>query len=118
MFRHAPNPARSGTGSTASIARAGKAKGWDTGRLVLGYRTHVAELRTGTSFMSTRPGTASGPPEVVKGVDDLTMPVGTRDAVVPRGYLMPANLAGIAAKLRAHNVRVAAIAKPMRVEGE
>ena len=30
---------------------------------VLGYRTNVAEYRPGTSFMSTRPGTASGPPE-------------------------------------------------------
>jgi hypothetical protein len=85
---------------------------------VLGYRTNVAEFRSGTSFPSTRPGTASGPPEVVKGVDDLSMPVGTRDAVVPRGYMLPASLAGIAAKLRAHNIRVTAIDKPMRAEGE
>ncbi len=61
---------------------------------VLGYRTNVAEFRPGTSFMSTRPGTAYGPPEVVKGVDDLTMPVGTRDAVVPRAYVIPAELDG------------------------
>jgi hypothetical protein len=85
---------------------------------VLGYRSNVAEFRAGTSFPSTRPGTASGPPETVKGVDDLTRPVGTRDAVVPRGYLLPAGLAGIAAKLRAHNIRVTAIDKPLRVEGE
>ena len=52
------------------------------------------------------------------GVDDLTMPVGTRDAVVPRGYLIPAAHADIAAKLRAHNIRVVALDKPMRVEGE
>jgi hypothetical protein len=44
--------------------------------------------------------------------------VGTRDAIVPRGYLMRADLAEIAAKLRAHNVRVTTIDKPMRVEGE
>ena len=85
---------------------------------VLGYRTNVAALRPGTSFMSTRPGTASGPPELVKGVDDLTMPVGTRDAVVPRGYLMPATLEPIAAKLRAHYIRVTVLEAPMRVEGE
>ena len=85
---------------------------------VLGYRTNVAAFRAGTSFPSTKPGTASGPPEVVTGVDDLTKPVGTRDAVVPRGYLLPASLAGIAAKLRAHNIRVTAIEKPLRAEGE
>ena len=84
---------------------------------VLGYRTNVAELRPGTSFMSTRPGTAAGPPELVT-VDDLTAPVGTRDAVVPRGYLMRVELADIAAKLRAHNVRVTTLDKPTQVEGE
>ena len=106
-------------------AESGQLRNWVDGEYrsrgkidVLGYRTNVAEYRPGTSFMSTRPGTASGPPEVVKGIDDLTMPVGTRDAVVPRGYLMRADLAAIAAKLRAHNVRVTTIDQPMRVEGE
>ena len=106
-------------------AESGQLRNWTDGEYrsrgkidVLGYPTNVAEFRPGTSFMSTRPGTASGPPELVKGVDDLTMPVGTRDAVVPRGYLMPATLSGIAAKLRAHNIRVTLLDKPMRVEGE
>ena len=85
---------------------------------VFGYPTNVAEYRAGTSFMSTRPGTASGQPETVKGVDDLTKPVGTREATVPRGYLMRPELADIAAKLRVHNIRVTTIDKPMRVEGE
>lgn len=105
-------------------AESGQLRNWLDGEYrsrgtidVLGYRTNVAEYRAGTSFMSTRPGTASGPPETVS-VDDLTMPVGTRDAIVPRGYLMRADLSEIAAKLRAHNVRVAAIDAPMRVEGE
>ena len=105
-------------------AESGQLRNWVDGEYrsrgkidVLGYPTNVAEYRAGTSFMSTRPGTASGPPQVVK-VDDLTMPVGTRDAVVPRGYLMRADLAEIAAKLRAHNVRVTTTDQPMRVEGE
>jgi len=105
-------------------AESGQLRNWLDGQYrsrgkigVLGYRTNVAELRPGTSFMSTRPGTASGPPETVQ-VDDLTMPVGTRDAIVPRGYLMAADMADIAAKLRAHNIRVTTIDKPMRVEGE
>ncbi len=105
-------------------AESGQLRNWLDGQYesrgkidVLGYRTNVAEYRPGTSFMSTKAGTASGPPEVVS-VDDLTKPVGTRDAIVPRGYLMRADLADIAAKLRAHNIRVTTIDKPMRVEGE
>ena len=85
---------------------------------VLGYRTNVAEFRPGTSFMSTKPGTAYGPPEVVKGVDDLTMPVGTRDAVVPRAYVIPAELTAVVAKLRAHNIRVQPLERTLRAEGE
>jgi len=105
-------------------AEAGQLRNWLDGEYqsrgkidVLGYRTNVAEYRPGTSFMSTKPGTASGPPETVS-VDDLTKPVGTRDTVVPRGYLLGAGLADIAAKLRAHNIRVTTLDKPMRVEGE
>jgi hypothetical protein len=85
---------------------------------LLAYRTNVAEYRAGTSQMSTRPGTASGPPEVVPNVDDLTKPVGTRSAPVPRAYLLPPTLSAIAAKLRAHNIRVTTLDKPIRVEGE
>jgi hypothetical protein len=78
----------------------------------------VPEYRPGTSLLGTKPGTASGPPEVVHGVDDLTKPVGTRSATVPRGYLFPAEMTDIAAKLRAHNIRVQTLATPMRAEGE
>jgi Zinc carboxypeptidase len=85
---------------------------------VLGYPTNIAEYRPGTSMMSTRPGTASGPPEVVTNVDDLTLPVGTRSAVVPRGYLFPAEYTNLAAKLRAHNITVTVLTQPMRAEGE
>ena len=106
-------------------AESGQLKNWLDGEYrsrgkidLLAYRTNVAEYRPGTSILGTKPGTATGQPEVVPGVDDLTMPVGTRDAVVPRGYLIPAAHADIAAKLRAHNIRVVAVDKPMRVEGE
>jgi hypothetical protein len=106
-------------------AESGQLRNWLDGEYrsrgkidVLGYRTNVAEYRPGTSFLTTRPGTASGPPEVVTGVDDLTLPVGTRDAVVPRGYAMSAALADIAAKLRAHNIRVETLTTSRRVEAE
>jgi hypothetical protein len=106
-------------------AESGQLKNWLDGEYrsrgkidLLAYRTNVAEYRPGTSILGTKPGTASGPPEVVTGVDDLTMPVGTREAVVPRGYLMPAAHADLAAKLRAHNIRVVALEKPLQVEAE
>jgi hypothetical protein len=106
-------------------AESGQLRNWLDGEYrtrgkidLLAYRSNVPEYRPGTSILGTRPGTASGPPEVVHGVDDLTMPVGTRDAVVPRAYLMPAELADIAAKLRAHNIKVQTLDKPVRWEGE
>ncbi len=106
-------------------AESGQLKNWLDGEYrsrgkidLLAYRTNVAEYRPGTSILGTKPGTASGQPETVSGVDDLTMPVGTRDAVVPRGYVSPAANADIAAKLRAHNIRVVNVDKPMRVEAE
>jgi hypothetical protein len=85
---------------------------------ILGYRENVAEYLPGTSVRGTRPGTASGPPEVIQGVDDLTLAVGTRDAVVPRGYLIPAQMTNVVEKLRAHGVTVDALTAPMRAEIE
>jgi hypothetical protein len=85
---------------------------------VLAYRTNEAAYKPGTSLMSTKAGTASGPPEVVPNVDDLTKPVGTRSATVPRYYLLPPSLSTVAAKLRAHNIRVTTLDKPVRMQGE
>ena len=106
-------------------AESGRLRNWLDGEYrsrgkidLLAYRTNVAEYRPGTSILGTKPGTASGQPETVPGVDDLTMPVGTRDAIVPRAYILPAALADIAAKLRAHNIRVRTLEAPLVVEGE
>lgn len=84
---------------------------------ILAYRTNTEEYLTGTSVLGTKPGTAGGRPETVS-VEDLTMPVGTRQATVPRGYLLPAALADVAAKLRAHNVTVRTLDKPTKFDGE
>ncbi len=62
-------------------------------------RTKEPAYKAGTSLMSTRPGTASGAPEVVRGVDDLTKPVGTRSAWVPRAYLMAPDMSNRSASL-------------------
>jgi hypothetical protein len=85
---------------------------------VLGYRENVAEYLPGTSVVGTRPGTAEGEPELLRGLDDVTVPVGTRDAWVPRGYLIPAEYAYIAEKLEAHRIRVTELDEARRVEGE
>ncbi len=85
---------------------------------LLAYRTNEPAYKPGTSLLSTAPGTACGPPEIVRGVDDLTKPVGTRTAWVPRAYLLPPALAPVAAKLRAHGVRVTTLAAPVSVDGE
>ncbi len=85
---------------------------------LLAYRTNEAMYKPGTSLLSTRPGTASGPPEVVPNVDDLTKPVGTRWAAVPRAYVLPPPLAAVAAKLRSHNIRVTTLDRPVTVSGE
>lgn len=84
---------------------------------LLHYKTNEPMYKPGTSLMSTKPGTASGPPERVM-VDDLTMPVGTRRAAVPRAYVLPPSLAHVAAKLRAHNVRVTTLDAPATVTGQ
>jgi hypothetical protein len=55
---------------------------------------------------------------VVHNVDDLTKPVGTRTARVPRGYLIPAADTDLVAKLRLHNIRVRALDHAMHVDGE
>jgi hypothetical protein len=85
---------------------------------LLAYPTNEPMYKPGTSLLSTRPGTASGPPQVVKGVDDLTMPVGTRTATVPRAYVLPPMLSAVAAKLRLQNIRVTTLTAPATVPCE
>jgi hypothetical protein len=48
----------------------------------------------------------------------LTKPVGTKDAAVPRAYLIPAELQDLITKLRTHNIRLQTLDKPMKAVGE
>jgi hypothetical protein len=105
-------------------AEAGTLRNWVDGKYeswgkveVLAYPANDTAYLPGTSVRATKPGQASGPPQRVM-VEHLTKPVGTKDAVVPRGYLLPADMADIAAKLRAHNITVQAITSPLKAEGE
>jgi hypothetical protein len=106
-------------------AESGDLRNWVAGEYrsrgtvdVLGYPSVVPEYLPGTSVRGTRPEGSTGEPETVQGMDDLTLPVGTRDAWVPRGYLIPAEHADIAAKLEAHNIAVEVLEQPTRAEGE
>jgi hypothetical protein len=85
---------------------------------LLAYRTNEPMYRPGTSLLATKPGTASGPPELVPNVNDLTKPVGTRSARVPRAYVLPPSLAAVATKLRAHNIHVTTLEAPVCMDGE
>jgi hypothetical protein len=67
--------------------------------------------------LAHKPRTPRRQPEVVPNVDDLTKAVGTRRATVPRAYVLPANLEGIADKLRLHNVQVATLQSKVQVGG-
>ena len=85
---------------------------------LLAYPTNEPMYKPGTSLLSTTPGTASGPPQTVFDVDDLTKSVGTRSARVPRAYVLPPSLASVAAKLRAHNIHVTTLEAPVTLPGE
>lgn len=85
---------------------------------ILAYKENVAELIPGTSIMGTKPGTADGPPVLIKGVEHMAKPVGTKEANVPRGYLLPAYLSPLVEKLRTHNIKVEVLKEPMTVSGE
>jgi hypothetical protein len=86
---------------------------------ILMYRErNVSELIPGTSVRARIPDHMLAAPELVKGVEFKCKPVGTVEARVPRGYLIPAELGFIAEKLRTHNVRVETLAKPIKVTGE
>jgi hypothetical protein len=106
-------------------AETGQLRNWLAGEYrsrgtidVLGYPSVVPEYVSGTSVRGTRAEGSTGEPETVRGVEDLTLPVGTRDAWVPRGYLIPAEHGDIAAKLEAHNIAVEVLESPLRAEGQ
>jgi hypothetical protein len=97
---------------------AGKYESW--GKVdVLAYRQrNISELLPGTSVRAKIPAHMLAAPELVKGVEFMTKPVGTASAAMPRGYLIPAELGFIAEKLRIHNVRIEVLNKPIKVSGE
>jgi len=86
---------------------------------VLVYKEpNVSTLIPGTSVRARIAPHMLGAPELVRGLDFLCKPIGTVEARVPRGYLIPAELGAVADKLRAQGVKVEVLAKPVRASGE
>ncbi len=85
---------------------------------LLAYKESEDYYIPGTSVLGTKPGTAEGPPEVIPGVEHITKPVGTKEATMPRGYLLPPDMAFILPKLRGHNIKYEITKEPVTVSGE
>jgi len=79
---------------------------------------NVSSLVSGTSVRARIAPHMLDAPELVRGVEFLCKPVGTVEARVPLGYLIPAELDVVAEKLRIHNVQVEVLAKPIKAAGE
>jgi dipeptidyl-peptidase-4 len=106
-------------------ASSGLLKNWVAGKYVsdgkydiLAYEKLEREEVKGTSLQRTDPEAYKNPPQLIPNVDLITKPVGTKEATVPRGYLIPAELEFIVEKLRIHNIQVKTLDKPVKVSGE
>jgi hypothetical protein len=107
-------------------AETGELKNWVAGKYgsygkvdVLMYKDrNISEMIPGTSVRAKIPPHMLKAPELVKGLEFMAKPVGTVEARMPRGYLIPAELEDVAEKLRTHNVKVEVLAKPIKVSGE
>ncbi|MHB8094833.1 MAG: M14 family zinc carboxypeptidase [Candidatus Aminicenantales bacterium] len=106
-------------------AESGQLKNWVEGKYesrgkvdLLLYPEIIQEYIPGTSIRRIQPGLLEKGPVLYRGIEDLTKPVGIKEATMPRGYLIPAGLAGIAEKLRVHGIKVEVLEIPVRASGE
>ena len=79
------------------------------------YPSRKEEYIPGTSIM--RHWIGKGEPPLIEGVKDLTKPVGTKDSMMPRGYVFDEELKLVAEKLRAHGIQVSQLDEPTIFEG-
>ncbi len=85
---------------------------------ILGYETIEREFIPGTSVRRVKPELIERAPEVIPNVSLVTKPVGTRQAAVPRGYLIPADLDFLVEKLRILGLEVDELAESVKASGE
>ena len=85
---------------------------------IFAYHDLEYEQIEGTSVMRPNPEQLNRRPELVPDVDLLIKPVGVKEARVPRGYLIPADMEFIVDKLKMHGVKVDVLDKEITVAGE
>ena len=108
-----------------TLAESGELKNYVDGRYesygkfdILAYETLESKMIPGTSVRQRGLRVFNEEPVLCSGVELVTKPVGTKQATVPRGYLLPADLDFIVEKLRIHNIQVEILDKPITVSGE
>ncbi len=106
-------------------ASSGKLMNWVEGKYVsegkfdiLGYKEIPYENIPGTGLRRADPEVIARPPEVIHNVDLITKPVGTKEAMVPAGYIIPADLGFIAEKLRILGLKVEELKEPVIASGD
>ncbi|MBM3294263.1 MAG: hypothetical protein FJY82_07025 [Candidatus Aminicenantes bacterium] len=97
---------------------AGKYASYGKVDILMYKERNISSLIPGTSVRAKIAPHMLQPPELVRDVEFLAKPVGTVEARMPRGYLLPAELDFVVEKLRLHNVRVDVLAKPVKASGE
>ena len=108
-------------------AASGELRNWIDGEYqswgkidILAYRDAFPvaprEYKPGTSVHARV--VPEGAPQIVRGVQDLTKPVGTRDAWVPRAYIFGPELKFLADKLKNQGLDIKVLEEPVSVAGE
>jgi len=104
-------------------AASGELRNWVDGEYIskgltelYAYKSRANRLLVGTSFVYRGPDELE--PELVVGVEDLTCPIGTKEATMPRGYLIPEELSFIVNKLKTHGLTIDVLDTLTHAEGE
>jgi hypothetical protein len=111
--------------NVVQLAESGGLKNFVDGRYesygkfdILVYETLESRIIPGTSVRERGLSVFNERPVLCSGVELVTKPVGTKQATVPRGYLLPSDLGFIVDKLHIHNIQVEVLDKPVTVSGE
>lgn len=109
--------AKSETGQLTNFV-AGRYDSYGKTDVLMYKEPNVSRLIPGTSVRAEIAPHMLKAPELVRGLEFMAKPVGTMEARVPRGYLIPAAMDFIADKLRTHNVKVSVLSAPVTAEGQ
>ncbi len=83
-----------------------------------GYESLDYEDIPGTSLRQVRPDIINNEPTLIRNVDLITKPVGTKTAAVPRGYIIPEDMDFIIERLRILGLTVTRLNEPVTASGE